>query len=141
MAVATRDTEIGYELPSLSKTAVMRMAGEGRTDWDPEKWHDNIHEDKYAQRWGYKGGLVEGDIVFEHIIEGLIDFFGEGWYRSGRITVKVCNPTYAGDKLKTGARVREKVIEGSKVRIVLDVAIEKEGGQKVIVGTASALVD
>ncbi|MBI4308186.1 MAG: hypothetical protein HY684_05205, partial [Chloroflexi bacterium] len=128
--IASPTIPVGYRLPSKKWTAAFRL------DWN-EHWQRNMHRD-YAKEYGYKGGLVEGDIVFEHVIEMLLQFFGEPWYGEGEIEVKVL-PIYEGDVLTTVAVVRDKVEEKDGVRFALDVRMEKPDGQLGIVGTASCL--
>lgn len=122
---------VGYRLPSKTWTARFRL------DWS-ENWQRNMHRD-YAKEYGYKGGLIEGDIVFEHLIEMLVEFFGEPWYGEGDIQVKVL-PIYEGAVLTTGAVVREKAEQEDGVRLALDVWMDNADGQRGIVGTASCLV-
>ncbi len=142
MAKVTRDVPIGFERETTG-TAVMRFAGGkgGKGSWDPEKWTANIHEDKWVQQFGYKGGLVEAPPTTDHMSLLLIDMFGENFYNGGKLSLKLINPMYHGDKLRFILKVKDKVPEGKNLRIVMDAKIQKEDGTITGVGTASCLVD
>ena len=131
--IASRHIPVGYELPSLVWTAKFRRT------WEKERWTDNVHRDDGVQRHGFAGGLAEGDFVVAKLVEPLVMFFGEQWYRSGKIKVKVL-PVYGGDLLRTRCVVTNKVEEKGGVRFELDVRLQKENGEPGVVGTASCLV-
>ncbi|GEM_PF-4542418 len=131
LGTASTLTPVDYRLPSKQWRAAFRW------DWN-EKWEQNMHRD-YAKKFGYKGGLVEGDVVFEHIIDILIQFFGEPWYGEGEIFVKVL-PIYEGELLTTGAVVKERKEEERGVRLSLEVWMSKEDGKPGVIGNASCLV-
>ena len=49
-------------------------------------------------------------------------------------------PIFPGDTLNVTAKVRERVPEGDKTRLILDVALVNQEGVAVTVGTASGLI-
>jgi acyl dehydratase len=143
MLRATRELLPGYELPT--KTVVVRKFRFATEDsggaWPTELWQDSIHTDEYAQKYGLKGGIAEGEIVFEMaLLETLINFFGESFFTSGVVEGKFTAPVYVGDTVTGKAKVREKVADDSGIRLILDFQVEKEDGSLAITGTASALV-
>lgn len=130
---ASRETPVGFALPGRSWTVQFRRA------WETEHWTDNVHRADGIQKHGFKSGLPEGDHITSKLIEPLVGFFGEEWYRSGRISIKVL-PMYGGDVLQQTCVVREKVPEKAGVRFHLDVALVKPNGDRGLVGTASCVV-
>ena len=66
--------------------------------------------------------------------------FGTGWVVGGRTSLKMIKPVYARNFVTAKGVLREKQPEGDGVRYAFDVWVENEQGQKVVVGTASALV-
>jgi len=140
---ASKDLPVGFVLLTVTKgPCPMRISGFVKGGWSRDKWKDNIHEDGYAQRMGYGGGLVEGPIAWEFVLlESLTGFFGaESFFSTGKVFNKTCGPVYVGDTLVGKARIKEKVPEDGGSRIVLDTRVETLGGTLVRVGTASAIV-
>ena len=136
MAVATREMPIGQELPSLKKEAAidwMRLyAGWGNR---------NIHTDwEVADKAGLPAPLVPGMMTHDYFSEMLIHFFGEEWLRGGRLSLSFVHYVLPGDTLTIAGVIREKVAEGPALRMNLEMWCENQRGEKVAVGTASALV-
>ena len=71
--------------------------------------------------------------------EMIIKFFGTG-YIGGTLDWTCIHVPFAEDTFTTRMVVKDKVVEGDKMRIILDVQTENQHGEKVIVGTASGLV-
>jgi acyl dehydratase len=143
LAKASGDLPLGFVLLTITKgPCPMRISGFARGGWSKEKWKDNIHEDGYARRMGYRGGLVEGPIAWEFaLLESLTNFFGtESFFTTGKVHNKTCGPVYVGDVLVGKARIREKIPEDGGERIVLDTRVEELDGTLVRIGTASAVV-
>jgi acyl dehydratase len=143
MVKATKDLPAGYELPVhtvlVRKFRYATESSDGR--WPADLWRDSIHTDEYAQELGLEGGIAEGPIIFEMaLLETLVNFFGESFFSSGVVDAKFTAPVYLGDTVAGKAKVRQKVVDDSGTRLVLDVQVEKQDGSLTIVGTASALV-
>jgi acyl dehydratase len=66
-------------------------------------------------------------------------FLGEGFVKGGKMSVKFIKPVLAGDTLTMNGRVREKLPEGSRTRIVVEFWCENQDGVKTMVGEASGL--
>ena len=140
---ASKDLPVGFVLLTITKgPCPMRISGFARGGWSKEKWKDNIHEDDYAKRMGYQGGLVEGPIAWEFVLlESLTNFFGpEAFFTTGIVFNKTCGPVYVGDVLVGKARIKEKIPADGGVRIVLDTRVEELDDTLVRIGTASAIV-
>ena len=133
---ASRETEVGFELEPITKKMTldkMRLY----TGWPRAKHYHNDYAASYEV--GLQQPIVLGNQVIEHIFELLIKFFGRG-YLGGKLSVKVIRHMHPDDEITTKGVVREKVVEGDAIRLILDVWCENQRGEKVIVGTASGLV-
>jgi acyl dehydratase len=103
--------------------------------------HKNIHSDADAAR---AEGLAEpvgsAPTFFAMVTRAMMMCFGEGWVIGGRTSLKMIKPVYARNFVTAKGRLTEKQSEGDAVRYIFDVWVENEEQQKVVVGTASALV-
>ena len=137
MALATKRTKVGAEVPQVSKQMTldkMRLY----SGWPEDK---NIHTDyEVAKRAKLKGPIAQGLMSAGYIQEMLTKFLGEDWIKGGKLSVSFINVVYPGDTVTAKGVVKERVREGSRVRLVLDVWCENQHGVKVTVGTASGLV-
>ncbi len=134
MSIATEDMQVGQEIPSLTKRAKL-TAPPGGFPWG------SPHNEEYAKSIGFKGALVPGVVTLAYVSECLIKFFGQGWIKGGKIDVSfVGGGVIDGEMVTVKGVIKDKVRDNSSIRLVLDVWVENEAGQKVIVGTASGLV-
>ncbi|MEW6333692.1 MAG: MaoC family dehydratase [Thermodesulfobacteriota bacterium] len=102
----------------------------------------NIHtDDEVARRAGLPRALAQGRYPVGYLSEYLLDVFGEGWIRGGKLDVSLVKPIFPGDTLTLRGVVREKLPEGTFTRIILDVWIENQNGEKATVGSASGLAE
>ena len=130
MSMATREMETGYELPGVSQIARLR------DDYPPT----SIHNDAFAKKMGWAGGLVPGAQETGYLTEMLVNFFGESWFEHGKLKLTFIAPVFKDETVIARGRIQEKQVEDSSVRLTLEVWCEKQDGQKVAVGTASCLV-
>ena len=104
--------------------------------------HKNYHNDvEEARKLGFPDIVVQGMMPLCFISEMMTDRFGGGWYGGGRMNVNLVNVLWQGESVTCGGLVRELALEGSRKRAHLNVWCEKAGGTKVVVGSASAVVD
>ncbi len=133
---ASRKTEVGFELEPITKKVTldkMRLS----QGWPRVK---NVHSDyESAHKIGLPQPLAMGNQISDYVGELLVKFFGKG-YLGGKLLIKFIKPTWPDDEITVKAVVREKVAEGDAIRLILDVWCEKQGGEKVVIGTASGLV-
>lgn len=102
----------------------------------------NIHtDDEVARKAGLPRALAQGRYPVGYLSEYLFDFFERGWIQGGRLDVSLVKPIFPGDTITIRGVVREKVREDKFTRIVLDVWLENQNGEKATVGTASGLVE
>ncbi len=149
MTVATKDLEVGHQFPTRTKvmtqermTHYFAMRSSSRNpNEERESGHINIHTDlDYAKSKGLPATVADGLISTCWISAMMIDLFGEGYMRGGRISTTYLKPVFADDKLTLKMVIKEKIKEGSAVRFNMAVCAENQKGEVVVGGTASALV-
>jgi len=139
----TPDTKIGDEFTgkrkTISEARVFAFSG-GRMNaagW-PAK---NIHTDlESARSCGLQTRSVSGTQYMGHLIELMVDLFGENWLSHGKMDLKFVAIVDVEDSLLTKAVVTSKELEGSRTRFILDMWCENQHGNKVAVGTAVGLI-
>jgi acyl dehydratase len=140
-----KDTSLGEEFvgkpKKLTWERIWAFSGGpfGTPGW-PKK---NIHTDlDSARRMGLSTVYVSATQYLGHLAELMIDLFGEGWLRGGRVTgVKFIKPVAEGDTLQTKATVRSKEQSGSRVEFTMGVWCENQNGDKVLVGSALGVLE
>jgi acyl dehydratase len=137
MTIATRDMEVGQQLPPVRKEITfedMRLFS---------MWSNlNIHTDwEAARKAELPAPIAQGLMSHAYLSEMLTQFFGRNWLQGGKLSIKFIGYTLPGDVITARGIVREKVTENSSVRISCEVWCESLSGEKTVVGTASALVD
>ena len=145
--MSIKDLKVGEQLPSRSKVVTQERMTKysdmlfSTVSGKRQSSGKNIHTDAdFARAQGLPGTVADGMISTAWLSAMLVEFFGQGYLRGGKLTTTYTKPVYAGDKLTLKAIVQEKVPEGSVMRINLEVWCENQKGEKVTVGTASALV-
>jgi acyl dehydratase len=141
MTHARRDLPIGFEIPTRSYlrtqekiNAYSRYVFEGKDT-------KNIHTDEeVAKKAGLPGPVAQGRYPIAFISEALLRFFGEGWICGGSLDVALAKPIFPGDTITVKGLLKEKKQEGEALRIVLEVWLENQHGEKATIGTASGLV-
>ena len=138
-----RGIEVGWELPPVSRQMSLKqfedrhalLYGEGT--WP----HKNIHSDAEAARAeGLSEPVGSAPTFFALVPRAMMACFGAGWIVGGKTSLKMVKSVYVRNFVTAKGVLREKQPEGDAVRYVFDVWVENEGHQKVVVGTASALV-
>jgi acyl dehydratase len=101
---------------------------------------DNYHTDRTSARaLGFPDIVVQGMLPICFISELLTRDFREGWLAGGKMDVRLVNVLWANESVSAHADVRDEVPEADRVRVHMDVWVEKADGTKVVVGQASAL--
>ena len=133
MGTFTRDTEVGYELPSICWRFQVDQFRRGS-----EK---TIHtDDEAARREGLPAAVAVGPQVAALIFRQLLMTFERGWVEGGRCELTFRRPVYMPQLCTARGTVTRREETGGQVRLHCDVWIENEKGEKVIVGSASGLV-
>jgi acyl dehydratase len=116
----------GDELPT--RTLVARNTAAGDTG--------SIHDDAYAARMGYRGGLVPGVTLLAYCTPTLIEAFGEAWAQRGRLRASFLRPAYDGETLA----VRATVARADGNDVTLGCRIERADGVACVEAEASCLL-
>jgi hypothetical protein len=69
----------------------------------------------------------------------MLDRFGEGFLRGGKMSLKLTNVVWVDETLTARGRERERTQEGTRTRVHCDVWVDKADGTRVLLGEASAL--
>ncbi len=96
----------------------------------------SIHDDAYAARMGYRGGLVPGVTLLAYCTPTLIEAFGEAWVQHGRLRARFLRPAYDGEKLA----VRATVARTEDRDVTLGCRIERADGTACVEAEASCLL-
>lgn len=136
MALASRETPVGQELPSLRREVTLdRMRLFSR-------WADrNIHTDwEVAVQAGLPAPVVQGLQTHAYLVQALVGFFGAAWFTTGRIHTVFTRYLLPGETVTVAGRVVDRRPEGEGVRLEVEVWAENERGERVAVARASACV-
>lgn len=94
----------------------------------------SIHDDDMARKLGFQGGTVAGNIHCEQFPPLLEAAFGEGWRRTGGLSLYFLNATTDGEPVQAFVGPAEDLGEGRRRAAVW---MEKTDGTRVCEGTAS----
>ncbi|MDD5759694.1 MAG: MaoC/PaaZ C-terminal domain-containing protein [Desulfobulbaceae bacterium] len=136
MSVATKEMIVGQELPALRKVVTlehMRLY----TLWSVR----NTHTDwEWAKKSGVPAPICQGLMIHAYVSEMCTKFFGENWFKGGKLDVRFASYTLPGDVIEIKGVVREKIAAGDAFRFNCDIWVENQAGEKTLIGSASALV-
>jgi acyl dehydratase len=133
MPVLTRDSPVGLALPEFA--CQFTLAHFKRAD------ETTIHTDvEAARREGLAAPVATGPQVAALIFRQLRTSFGRGWIEGGRCELTFRRPVYVTDFCVARGVVKRREESADGVRLWCDVWIENAAGDKVIVGSASGLV-
>ena len=144
MAIITKDTQEGYEVSGNLKTVTEERvyAFSGGFPKGPGWPKKNIHTDlAFAKSCGLPTRAASGAMFEGYLTELMIDLFGENWLTEGKMSLTFIAIVDPGDTLLPKAIVRSKQAEDSGARFIIEVWCENQYGNKVVVGTATALAN
>jgi len=121
-----RTSEPGGELPSRTVVARNTAAEE----------LGSIHDNAYAARFGYRGGLVPGVTLLAYLTPALIEAFAEAWPQRGRLHARFVRPAYDGERLAVRATAARR--DGDDVTLAC--RVENERGAACVEAEASCAV-
>lgn len=136
MAVAAEESlPIGFELEPVTKKITLDKARiyEG---WPGRRSRHCDYDAAHAT--GLPAPNINGALVAGVLGELFIKFFGEN-YIGGTLSFNLTRQVQLNDELTARGVVKDKVAEAAGTRLVLDVWLENQNGDKVLVGTASGL--
>lgn len=136
---ASRDLAPGTPIPPLRKTITFPQLLVYSTLEHPAA-RRSVHTDfEIAARAGLAAPLVQGQQLACHMAEALAGFYGESWYRGGRLRTKFLGSVLAGDAVEVGGAVGGTSSGPDGERLELDLWVRR-GGEIVAVANASAAV-
>ena len=123
------------QIPTIEKRAYQRALDESRFA------ANSIHNDDYTRQHGYAGALMSAYVLCGYMAELLVKFYGPSWLLGGSLAVNFINGgVQQGNAIRCGGEVVQSVAGPTGVRHDLAIWMEKEGGKRVIAGTASGTI-
>lgn len=134
--MSTSASEIGRELTSkpFLLDAEAAIAYEKGVEGPPRRTpRVNIHTDEEAARKaGFRAPIAGGEQTYALMANFLLDSFGIGFLRGGRLEAALVKPVFYGDTLTMNARI----IGADGSHLQLEVWTESDRGERVLIGTA-----
>jgi acyl dehydratase len=136
MTTAVDAIAIGQTLPTLVKEV-----GQRKIDAYSTVRARSIHTDEaWARAKGFRAPLAQGMMSTAYVSEMMTKFLGEGFVKGGTLSMSFMQPVYAGDRLTIHGEVKEKRVEGTATRVVVEVWCENQDGERTAAGTASGVI-
>ncbi len=99
---------------------------------DP-RYKGSIHDDSSAQKFGYRGALVPGPIVYGYLSQIAIESWGLPWLERGTIRSHSRRPVYQDEMITVSA----SPITETDGTLSMQLAAHNEQGEQVATGAAS----
>jgi hypothetical protein len=93
--------------------------------------HTSIHDNATAQKFGFKGGTIEGPTHFSQFAPLCVALWGPQWLAQGSLSAHYRNACFEGEKVR--AFVRKPQEDGTYTTI----RMEREDGTEILRGTAA----
>lgn len=144
MARITQETAEGTEFSGKEKRAsierIWTFSGGGfaLTGWPAKNTHTDFD---FARSRGLRTAIASGTQFEGYTVQLMVDLFGLDWLSHGTMDVKFTGQVEVNDAVRARAKVRERKAEAGGARFVLDVWVENQRGDKVLVGSATGLVE
>jgi acyl dehydratase len=137
--MATRvetETTIGQVLPPLAKDVSQR-----RIDVYSGVKPRSIHSDEaWARQKGFRACLAQGMMSTAYVSQLMVSLLGARFARGGTMSMAFVKPVYAGDRLSVHGIIKDKQPDNGATRVVVEVWVENQHGEKTAVGHATGLV-
>lgn len=128
--------KVGQALPLLVKDVSQR-----RIDVYSGVRPRSIHSDEaFAREKGFRACLAQGMMSTAYVSQLMVKLLGPGFARGGTLSMAFIKPVYAGDRLTVRGVVKDRQPENGATRVVVEVWVENQHGEKTAVGHASGLV-
>jgi hypothetical protein len=96
---------------------------------------NKIHDDEFARRLGFRGGLVPGVTVYAYLTRPILAALGPEWLARGRAAVRFLRPVYEGEEL--ALRAAPSAPAGGD----LEASATNPAGEVTAAATASLVAD
>ena len=101
----------------------------------------SIHTDEaWARQKGFRTCLAQGMMSTAYVSQMMVELLGPGFARGGTMSMAFIKPVYAGDRLTVHGVIKDKQPDAGATRVVVEVWVENQRGEKTAVGHASGLV-
>ena len=128
--------KVGQSLPPLGKDVSQR-----RIDVYSGVRPRSIHSDEaFAREKGFRTCLAQGMMSTAYASQLMVKLLGPGFARGGTLSMAFIRPVYVGDRLTVRGVVKDRQPENGATRVVVEVWVENQHGEKTAVGHASGLV-
>jgi acyl dehydratase len=126
---------VGQALPALAKDVSQR-----RIDvYSGVKPH-SIHSDEaWARQKGFRACLAQGMMSTAYVSQLMVKLLGADFARGGTMSMAFIKPVYAGDRLTVHGIIKDKQPDQGATRVVVEVWVENQHGEKTAVGHATGL--
>jgi len=117
----------------MSNSQLQGIAGPywaGR-NWSADEGEGSIHDDATAEKLGFRGGTVAGDVHMNQFPPVLLRVFGDAWFRTGNLSLMFQNATIDREHVRVLA---EPLAPGATQTRVW---MERDDGLVVCSGTAA----
>ena len=139
--LATADTPAGTPLPTYSAYFSER---EFERRWKPKNPNANrtLHiEPEAARQEGLPAPVAGAPDVMSLVFHMALQFFGAGWIQGGKADLTSARPTFPGDYLTVQGTVSGKeILADGSTRLLCDVWVESQSGERKVVGTIGGIV-
>lgn len=127
----TAQTQVGFELQSVTKKAAIQLMGSrlwGR--FNPNHW-----DPVYADKTGLDAPIQTGEMSSAYIAEMCVNHFGKWFFTGARIGCKYIAATLANEVISTHGVITAKRDDGDKVHFTVDLWAQNERGEMKTSGT------
>tara|TARA_B100000900_G_scaffold399289_1_gene401664 strand:- start:24 stop:875 length:852 start_codon:yes stop_codon:yes gene_type:complete len=100
-------------------------------NWSADEGEGSIHDDATAEKLGFRGGTVAGDVHMNQFPPLLVKIFGNEWFERGNLSLNFKNATIDQERVQVFAEQPRAGANSIKVWM------EREDGMLVATGTAS----
>ncbi|HEY7641872.1 MAG TPA: hypothetical protein VH814_19230 [Steroidobacteraceae bacterium] len=93
--------------------------------------HTSIHDNETAQKYGFKGGTIEGPTHFSQFVPLCVALWDTRWLAEGSLSAHYRNACFEGEK------VRAFVVKPQGAATQTTIRMEREDGTEILRGTAA----
>ena len=119
--------------PYLLDAAAAKAYGEALESPPRRSPRVNIHtDDSAARKAGFRAPIAGGEQTYAVMANFIVDAFGDGFLRGGRLEASLIKPVFFGDTLTMHARV----VDADHAHLRLEVWATNQLGERVLIGVA-----
>ena len=131
-----KEPAVGQTFPPLVKEVSQR-----RIDVYSGVQPRSIHSDEaFAREKGFRTCLAQGMMSTAYVSQLMVELLGPGFARGGTLSMAFIKPVYAGDRLTVHGVVKDRQSDNGATRVVVQVWVENQHGEKTSIGHATGLV-